>query len=272
MDRAPLTNPASGVVLGLFQQIPLAMVSRYLAQQGWDWIVLDMQHGCFDFQTAYECIHSIRAAGAKPVVRVPIGGFGEIQKALDLGALGIVVPMVNSRNEAERAAQAAKYPPLGSRSIGGDVSYHYGSTYAERANQDTLLLVQIEHVNAVRSVQQILSVRAVDGCFMGQVDLALSMGLSQTNFRENREHQSRIRQTVETCRSLGKLACYNAFSVPEAQERVRQGFQCITFRSDVDHFMQATSGALADLHRQLGGEERLQPSESHRSALGKGQA
>src|ERR1043166_7938802 len=143
MDRPPNPNVPSSVLFGLFQQIHLAMVSRHLAQEGWDWIVLDMQHGCFNFQTTYDCIHTIRSAGAKPIVRVPVGSFGEIQKVLDLGAMGVVVPMVNSRLDAEKAAQAAKYPPLGSRSIGGDVSYHYGSSYTERANQDTLLLVQI---------------------------------------------------------------------------------------------------------------------------------
>jgi 4-hydroxy-2-oxoheptanedioate aldolase len=238
------------------------MVSRYLAQQGWDWVILDMQHGSFNFETAYECIHTIRTAGARPIARVSIGGFSDIQKVLDLGASGIIVPMVNSRNEAEKAAQAAKYPPLGSRSIGGDPWYHYGASYPERANEETLLLVQIEHINAVRAVDQILSVEGVDGCFMGQVDLALSMGLSHVNFRNNPDHQAAIRGTVEICRALGKLACYNAYSVAEAQERVRQGFACITLRSDVDLFMNTTQQLLADLRGHFVGEAQAEPSES----------
>lgn len=228
------------------------MVSRYLAQQGWDWIILDMQHGCFNYETAYDCIHTIRTAGAKPIVRVSIGNYSEIQKVLDLGALGIVVPMVNSQEEAEQAVQAAKYPPLGSRSKGGDLLYHYGEGYMQKSNEQTLLLVQIEHIKAVRSVEQILSVKGVDGCFMGQVDLAISMGLSHKNFADNIEHKTAIQNTVNQCRSLNKLACYNAYSVGDAQERQKQGFQCITLRSDVDMFLETSGRRLAELRDRVG--------------------
>lgn len=234
-------------LFGLFQQIPIPAISRYLGQQGWDWIVLDMQHGCMDLTTAYECIHTIRTTGASPIVRVSIGGYSEIQKLLDLGAAGIVVPMVNSRAEAELAAQAAKYPPLGSRSVGGDAWYHYGNDYVQRANKETLLLVQIEHIQAVNSVEQILSVPGVDGCFMGQVDLAMSMGLPFRNFKDNSDLRAAIQHSIDTCRSLGKLACYNAFSVSEAREREGQGFRCVTFRSDVDIFTDATQRILDEI-------------------------
>src|ERR1700722_6746750 len=114
MIRQKKINPKPpGILLGVFQQLPLPAISRYLVQQGWDWLVLDMQHGSFDFQTAYECCHVIRQGGARPVVRVPVGNFSAIERVLDLGALGVVVPMVNSREEAEQAARAAKYPPQG---------------------------------------------------------------------------------------------------------------------------------------------------------------
>ena len=89
------------------------MVSRFLAQLGWDWIILDGQHGCFNYETVYECVHTVRAAGATPLVRITIGNCSELKRTLDLGALGIIVPMVNSSEEAESLAQAAKYPPLG---------------------------------------------------------------------------------------------------------------------------------------------------------------
>ena len=228
----------------MFQQLPIPAISRYLAQQGWDWLILDMQHGSFDFQAAYECCHVVRTGGSKPVVRVPIGDFSAVQRVLDLGALGVVVPMVNSREEAEQAAQAAKYPPLGGRSRGGDSWLHHGDNYTEKANQNTLLLVQIEHVKAVARAEQILAVEGVDGFLMGQVDLALSMGLSDRNFSDNHEHQAAIQYTVDVCNSLGKLACYNAFTDAEARERVRQGFRVITYRSDVDIFCDAGPGAL----------------------------
>ena len=201
-----INSKPPGILLGVFQQLPLPAISRYLAQQGWDWLILDMQHGSFDYSTAYECSHVARHCGSRPLVRVPIGDFSAIQRVLDLGAHGVVVPMVNSREEAEQAAQAAKYPPLGARSRGGDAWYHFGDNYTEVANETTVLLVQIEHIRAVELAEKILAVDGVDGFLMGQVDLALSMGLSDKHFSENREHQAAIQHTVDVCNSLRKLA------------------------------------------------------------------
>lgn len=253
--KSPTDKPP-GILLGMFQQLPVPAISRYLAQQGWDWLILDMQHGSFDYSAAYECCHVARHSGSKPIVRVPIGDFSAIQRVLDLGAHGVVVPMVNSREEAEQAAQAAKYPPLGGRSRGGDAWYHFGDNYTEVANQTTVLLVQIEHIKAVAMAEKILAVDGVDGFLMGQVDLALSMGLFDTHFIENREHRAAIQHTVEVCNSLGKLACYNAFSETEAQERVQQGFRVITYQSDVDIFCESGRARRDALRRKLDLPER----------------
>ena len=246
-----MNESAFPVMLGLFQQLPMPAVSRYLALQGWKWVILEMQHGAMSYETAYECIHTLRAHGATPYVRVSVGNPNEIQKVLDLGAAGVVVPEVNSRQEAEAAAHAAKYPPLGGRSKGGDLDYHYGEGYTDAANRETRLLVQIEHIDAVRSVQQILAVEGVDGCFMGQVDLAMSMGLGHRNFQDNEEHRQGIHRSVAVCNRLGKLACYNAFSAAEAKERVRQGFRGITLRSEVDWFLDSTHHLLTDVESQF---------------------
>jgi 4-hydroxy-2-oxoheptanedioate aldolase len=228
------------------------MISRYLAQQGWEWIILDLQHGSLDSRTTYECIHAIRAAGAKPIVRVPVGAAPEVSKYLDLGAQGIVVPMVNSAAEARQMARAAKYPPLGERSIGGDARYHYGEDYPERANRETLLIVQIEHIRAVRAAKEILSVPGVDGCFVGPTDLALSMGLPRTDFESSPKHRAAIQRTVDVCHKLKKLACCNSYSLADAGEKSRQGYQCITLESDVRLFMDSGGKLLRDLRRAVG--------------------
>jgi len=245
----------SPLMLGIFQYMPLPMISRYLARQGWKWVVLDMQHGPMNNETAYECIHTLRAHGAEPYVRVSVDHPTMIQRLLDLGAAGIVVPVVNSREAAQAAAYAAKFPPLGGRSKGGDVDIHFGDDYCERANRETKLLVQIEHIDAVNAVEQILAVDGVDGCFMGQVDLAISMGLSLRNFKDNEEHRQGIQRSVDVCNALGKLACYNAFSMAEAEERVLQGFRGITFRSDVDWLLGATGALLTEIQNEFGAAE-----------------
>lgn len=245
-----MANNNNKLLIGLWQQFPTAMASRFLAQMGWDFVVLDLQHGCFNYETTYECIHVLRAGGSKPWVRTPIGNYGEINKILDLGAQGIVVPMINSREEAEKAAAAAKYPPLGERSIGGDSWYHWGKDYPEIANKMIWLLVQIEHIDAVNSVEEIMSVDGVDGCFVGPTDLALSMGLTRQEVATSAEVAAGIQKTVDVCRRLGKIACCNTYNVTEAREKVGQGYECITMKSDVDLFIESASNLLGDLQNQ----------------------
>jgi 4-hydroxy-2-oxoheptanedioate aldolase len=237
----------------MWQHLPIPMISRYLAQMGWDWIILDLQHGPMSSETAYECIHTIRTAGARPFVRVPIGTPSDIQKYLDLGAHGIIVPMVNSREEAKVCAQAAKYPPLGGRSEGGDDKVHYGQDYPERANGETLLLVQVEHIDAVNAVEAILSTQGVDGCFVGPTDLALSMGLPRTDFENNPQHMAAIQRTLEACQATGKMACCNTYSLSEAQAKAQQGYQCITLESDMKLFLTAARRLLLDLRAKVEG-------------------
>jgi 4-hydroxy-2-oxoheptanedioate aldolase len=240
-------------VVGIWQQIPQPMISRFLAKMGWEWIILDMQHGPMNFETAYECIHTMRAYGARPLVRTSIGSTSEVQRALDLGAGGVVVPMVNSAAEARAMAQAARYPPRGGRSVGGDNFYTYGPNYMDVADEDTLLLVQIEHIDAVNAVEEILSVEGVDGCFVGPTDLALSMGLTRKGFESDPAHRAAIQRTVDVCRTLGKLACSNSYSLAEAREKAEQGYDFLTLRSDGDLFWDAASHLLKGLKEQVRG-------------------
>jgi 4-hydroxy-2-oxoheptanedioate aldolase len=244
------------IIVGIWQQFPLPMVSRYLAQMGWDWVVLDMQHGCPNTETAYECMHTLRASGTTPILRVSVGVPSEVQRALDLGARGVVVPMVNSLAEAEAVARAAKYPPLGCRSMGGDAAWHYGEDYPERANADTLLLVQVEHIDSVHSVEAIMALGGVDGCFIGPTDLALSMGLARTDYERHADHRAAMARTLAACRAHGKLACCNTYSMSDAQEKISQGFDCITFKSEADLFMSAGASLLAELRERTSGAKR----------------
>jgi 4-hydroxy-2-oxoheptanedioate aldolase len=238
VKRNPAVAAKRKTILGIWQLIPSPTVSRLLARQGWEWIILDRQHGSLDSRSAYECIHTIRAEGAKPFVRVPIGAAAEVSRYLDLGAQGIVVPMVNAVAEARAMARAAKYPPLGERSLGGDARFHYGEDYPERANRETLLIVQIEHIRAVRAAEGILAVPGVDGCFVGPTDLAMSMGLPRMDYESNPSHRTAIRRIAEMCRKFRKLACCNTYSLADAQEKRALGYECISFETDVQLLMQ----------------------------------
>lgn len=237
--------------LGMFQNFPSPMISRYLAQLGWQWIILDLQHTSFDFSAIYECIHVIRAAGSLPFVRVGVGAFSDINRVLDLGAAGVVVPMTNCRRDAELAAAAAKYPPLGQRSIGGDSWYHYGALYPRTANLDTRLFIQMEHIKAAECIEDMLAVDGVDGCYVGPTDLALSLGLPHDDFETNPKHKAAIRRTLDACRKQGKIAATNTYSLRDAMDKAAQGYEWITMRSDMDLFIDAAKRQLADLRESV---------------------
>lgn len=243
--------------LGIFQSIPNPMISRYLAQLGWQWIIIDMQHGSFNFETVYECIHVIRAAGSRPFVRVSIGGFAEINRALDLGAAGVIVPMTNSREDAIRSAAAAKYPPRGERSIGGDPWHHYGSEYPRTANDDTFLFVQMEHIKAADCIDEMLAVDGVDGCYVGPTDLGLSLGLPHDNFESSPDHIAAVERTVQACRRHKKIAAVNTYSLEDAQSKATQGFEWITLRSDVDLFIDSLRQQISDLRASVHSAMRI---------------
>lgn len=250
-----MTGPSqqTRVQVGIWQSIPSPMLSRYLATMGWDWIVLDMQHGSMSFETAYECVQVIRQSGAKPIIRVGIGMPFEVQRALDIGAAGVVVPMVNSLTAARELALAAKYPPRGERSMGSDAGVLQGADYPERANLETLLLVQVEHASAVAVVEEMLAIDGVDGCFIGPTDLALSMGLSRHDYQRQPDHRAAMRRIVEASKAANKLACCNTYDLDDFQEKVSAGFGAITLMSDVDLLMTSGGRLLGDLRARACG-------------------
>jgi 4-hydroxy-2-oxoheptanedioate aldolase len=248
-------NQPKRPIVGIWQQFPLPMVSRLLARGGWDWVILDMQHGSLGTETVYECIHTLADCGTTPIVRTSIGATSEVQRALDLGARGVVVPMVNFLAEAQAMAAAAKYPPLGCRSFGGDSHWHYGDDYFERANTETLLLVQVEHIDAVNAVESIMAAPGVDGCFIGPTDLALSMGLGRGDYDQHPDHRAAIARTLAACHQHGKLACCNTYSMSDFDEKLNMGFDCLTFKSEADLFVASSRELLAELRERAEGKK-----------------
>ncbi len=228
-------------LLGIWQSLPAPMISRYLARTGWPAVILDMQHGAMSFETAYECVHVLRDAGSRPMVRVSVGVPSEVQRALDIGAAAVVVPMVNSLLEAQEFAAAAKYPPIGQRSFGSDMAVHVGDDYADRANRETWLLVQIEHARGVAEVEAIMAVEGVDGCFVGPTDLALSMGLPRDSYSEHPDHRTAMARIVAACQRSGKIAGCNTYSLEDARAKLTDGFDLVTLRSEVDLFLSASN-------------------------------
>jgi 4-hydroxy-2-oxoheptanedioate aldolase len=153
--------------------------TEILARSGFDFLMVDAQHGEFSKALATDSIRAIAATNSVPIARVADNAPGAINDMLDAGAMGVVIPMINSKEDAQAAVRAAFYPPLGKRSKGGSAPIIYGADYAKHANDQILLVVMIETREAVERAEEILSVPGIDMCLVGTSDLAYDMGCAR---------------------------------------------------------------------------------------------
>lgn len=220
-----LLNGESVIGIGLGLGSPLA--GELLSLSGFDFILVDNQHGDWTHHTTMLAFRSICLGDATPMVRVEQNDFYAIGRALDNGALGIIVPMVNSVEEAEEAAHAVRYAPRGGRSIGPFGTAFLGEDYVEHIDDEVYLAVQIESKRAADHAEEILSVEGVDGCWVGPGDLGLSMGVDLDDPEDRAAHEAAILGVLRACRETGKvpgLAC-----VPQnAQYWLDKGFRFVT--------------------------------------------
>jgi 2-dehydro-3-deoxyglucarate aldolase len=155
-------------------------VAELQAKAGFDWLAVDMEHSPITLDIAQDLIRVIALHDVCPLVRVPANDPTIIKRVLDAGAGGVIVPMINSRSQAEDAVAAVKYPPTGKRSVGISRAQGFGpefQDYVKRANDETIVIVQIEHKDAVSDVDAILAVTGVDAFIVGPYDLSGSMGI-----------------------------------------------------------------------------------------------
>lgn len=154
-------------------------VAEIMADAGFDWLCVDMEHSVTDYYEAQQLILAIQSKGIKAFVRVGENNIRIIKRILDAGADGIIVPSVNSAAEARKAVNAAKYPPMGTRGVGLARAQSYGfgfENYRDTKAKDIKVIVQIEHINAIKELDDILQTEGVDGTFIGPYDLSGSMG------------------------------------------------------------------------------------------------
>ncbi len=177
--------------------------AEILGHTGADFIMIDAEHGSMDIETAGRMVSVIRGTQATPLIRVAENEKSWVKRGLDTGAEGVMIPMVNSKEEAEQAVSFSKYPPVGIRGTGagravlfGAAAEEYGDYYGQ-ANNEVLVILQIEHYTAVENIDEILSVPGIDIAFVGPYDLSTSMGLpGQMN---HPEVLMNFKKVVEAC-------------------------------------------------------------------------
>ncbi len=166
--------------IGSWIQLGHPAVAEIMASAGFDWLAIDLEHSTITLHEAEDLIRVIDLKGVVPLVRLASNNAEQIKRIMDAGAHGVIVPMVKSQDEARAAVRAVKYPPQGERSIGLARAQGYGvdfARYFEWQRDQSLVVVQIEHIDAVNNLESILTVPGVDAYIVGPYDLSGSMGL-----------------------------------------------------------------------------------------------
>jgi 4-hydroxy-2-oxoheptanedioate aldolase len=234
--------------VGTWLTLPDPVAARLMARVGFDWLTVELEHTPVNFETAAQSFTVIAGSNCVPLARVPWNTGENIKRVLDTGAYGIVVPMVNSRAEAEAAVRAARYQPLGERSIGGQLhATNFDTdpaTYYARANEEILVVVMMEHIKAIEAADQILSVPGVDVAFIGPNDLTNSMGKKPVFESDDKEFKDAVAHVLATARKHGVAPGIHVLDAPAAQRRLGEGFQFIAITSEAG-MMLAKAGEIA---------------------------
>jgi 2-dehydro-3-deoxyglucarate aldolase len=168
-------------VIGSWMQLPHGSVAEIMGAGGFDWVAVDLEHGSFALDTLPDIFRALELGGTMPFVRVGENSCKEIKQAIEAGARGIIIPMVECRQDAEQAVSWANYPPVGVRGVGYSRANLFGRRFKEHLasiNDELFIAIQIESINAIRSLDEILAVRGVDALMIGPYDLSASMGIT----------------------------------------------------------------------------------------------
>jgi 4-hydroxy-2-oxoheptanedioate aldolase len=223
---------ADRAALGAWLTIPSGFSAEIMAHAGFDWVCVDMQHGVIDYQQMVAMLQAVSSTSVTPLVRVPWNEPGIIGKTLDAGARGVIIPMVNTRDEAERAVWACRYAPLGGRSYGPlRANYYAGFDYFEHANDDVVCIVMIETRDAVARVDEILSVPGIDAAYIGPADLSITLGLPPAPDHDASSFTDAVDRILEACGTHGVVPGI-AGNQKTAPKRVEQGFRLVEVASD----------------------------------------
>lgn len=248
--RAKLKSGQSSV--GTWLTLSNPVVAQLMARTGFDWLTVELEHSPTSFETAAQMFAITAASGCVPLARIPWNSGENIKRVLDTGAWGIVVPMVNNRAEAEAVVKAARYRPIGERSIGGQLHATNFSTdaatYYARANDEILVIVMAEHVDAVENIESILSVPGIDAVFVGPNDLHASMGLPPAFDSDNPQFNAALKKILAAARAKGIAAGIHVTDATQAQRRMSEGWQFIAVISEAGFMLAKAS----EITRALG--------------------
>lgn len=245
---------AGETVIGSWINSGSPIVGELMAACGFDFLCVDVEHSAVDLPQAQQLFQAIRSGRPECAAIVRLHGvdYAFVKRYLDAGARGVVAPLVRTREEAALLVQATKYPPLGLRGVGFCRANSYGLRLAdefERANEEVLLAVQIEHIDAVRNIDEILSVPGIDAAFIGPYDLTASMGI--TAQFEHPDYLSARAAILAACNRYSIAPGIHV--VPpdggQAKARMAEGYRFLAYSLDITMLTTACTEGLAALRK-----------------------
>jgi 4-hydroxy-2-oxoheptanedioate aldolase len=213
--------------------LPSAISAELLAHQGWDSLTIDCEHGQADHAGMVQILTAISTTDAVPLVRVKWNDPGDIMRALDSGAYGIICPMIETVEEAEKFVGACRYTPMGYRSYGPRRAMIYGGDdYLENANDTVLAIAQIETLKGLKNIDAIAAVPGLDVLFLGPNDMRLTMGLKPSPTLHEPEMIAVCEQVVAAAKKAGKRSGMFCFNAEDANRMIAMGFDHVTATLD----------------------------------------
>jgi len=225
--------------IGTFVSLGHPDVTEILSRMGFDWLVIDGEHSPIGFETMQRMLQAMNGSECTPIVRPQWNDMVAIKRVLDIGAHGVLIPWVNSREDAEYTVRACKYPPHGLRGFGPRRAGLFDPTYAKTANEELLIIAQIETREAVGNIDEIMAVDGIDVCYIGVTDLSLSYGLEGPNF-EHPEYLEAFDRVLEASEKWKKPVGMYTYS-NNVQWAIERGFTLVTVDS-ADTFLMRGAG------------------------------
>lgn len=231
--------------------IPSAHTAEVMAHAGWDSLTIDMQHGLIDYHDALSMLQAISTTDVVPMVRAPWLDQGFIMKMLDAGAYGIICPMISTKEQAQRFAEACRYSPRGNRSFGPiRASLYGGPGYADRADDLVISLAMIETLEAVENLDAILSVEELNGVYIGPSDLSITHGFKPGFDREEPMMLDVITTVFAKAASAGKYCGIHCATASYAHRMIEKGAHFVTVGSDMRFMASAAKNAVEEFKKE----------------------
>lgn len=232
--------------------IPASLSAEIMARAGFDTVTIDMQHGAMDYRSLLEILSALTATEVTPLVRVPNADSTFITRVLDIGALGVICPMISSAEEARNFSAGARYHPVGNRSSGPlRAAMIYGPDYFKRANEAVLVLGMIETPGAIAGLDEILGVETMDGIYVGPNDLGIALGMTTGMDREEPEFLRVLEDIARRANARGKIPGIHTNSSKYAKRAIAMGFGFVTVCSDAGLIGAGASATVRDVRAVL---------------------